>query len=77
MLDPTELSPAQEQVLDLLHHGRVTAPYAAEKTGYSLQYAREALNDLVKHDHVAKIHTGLYELRGDPRESCKTDEEGR
>jgi DeoR/GlpR family transcriptional regulator of sugar metabolism len=68
MLDPDELSPAQERVLDLLHRGRVTAPYAAEETGYSLQYAREALNDLVKHDHVEKVHKGLYELLDDPRD---------
>lgn len=37
-------------------------------TGYSLQYARGALNDLVKHDHVEKVHTGLYELLADPRD---------
>jgi len=74
MLDAAELSPAQEQVLDLLHRGRLTAPYAAEETGYSLQYAREALNDLVKHDHVEKVHTGLYELVSDPREDTSDDE---
>jgi predicted transcriptional regulator len=67
-LDEEELSPAQEAILRMLRKGRVTAPFVAEKTGYSLQYSREQLTDLVKHGHVMKVHDGLYELVEDPAE---------
>lgn len=67
MLDPDDLSPAQEAVLDLLTDGRVTAPYAADATGYSLQYCRDVLGDLVQHGHARKVYDGLYELENDPR----------
>lgn len=68
MLDPEDLGPADEALLDLLEEGRVTAPYAAEETGYSLQYVRDVLRRLVEHDHVRKVYEGLYELVDDPRE---------
>jgi len=68
MLDPDDLSPAHKALLDLLHEGRVTAPYAEDETGYSLQYVRDVLGDLKKHNHVRKVYTGLYELVDDPRE---------
>ena len=67
MLTVDDLSPADRELLDLLAEGRVTAPYAAEETGYSLQYVRDVLHRLVEHDHVRKVHTGLYELLDDPR----------
>lgn len=69
MLDPDSLSPADEAVLDMLHEGRVTAPYASEELDYSLQYVRDVLARLVEHGHAQKVHTGLYELVDDPRES--------
>ena len=53
---------------DLLEEGRVTAPYAADETGYNLQYVRDRLRRLVEHGNVIKVHEGLYELREDPRE---------
>jgi DeoR/GlpR family transcriptional regulator of sugar metabolism len=68
MLEPEDLGPADEKMLDLLKQGRVTAPYAAEETDYSLQYARETLKRLVEHGHALKVHTGLYEFVNDPRE---------
>lgn len=58
--------PAQRSLLDLLRDGRVTAPFAADETGYSLQYCREQLANLVEHGHVVKVHDGLYELDDDP-----------
>lgn len=73
VLDADDLSPAQEALLELLVKGRITAPYAADELGYSLQYCREELTDLVKHDHVHKVYDGLYELVDDPRED---DENG-
>ncbi|WP_158056518.1 MarR family transcriptional regulator [Halorussus halophilus] len=69
MLDEDDLGPADKILLDLLTEGRVTAPFAAEETGYSLQYVRDRLGRFVEHDNARKIHEGLYELVEDPRES--------
>jgi len=66
MLD--ELAPADEAMLNLLQKGRVTAPYAADETGYSLQYSRDVLGRLVDHGHAQKVYQGLYELVDDPRD---------
>lgn len=68
MLDEDDLAPADEQILQMLREGRVTAPFVAEKTGYSLQYVRERLNRMVEHDNARKVYDGLYELVDDPRE---------
>lgn len=68
MLSPDDLGPADVELLELLEEGRVTAPYAAEETGYSLQYVRDRLARFVEHDNVEKVYEGLYELRADPRE---------
>lgn len=68
MLDTDDLGPADEKLLDLLQDGRVTAPYAADETGYSLQYVRDRLGRLVEHGNASKIYEGLYELVDDPRE---------
>lgn len=68
MLDADDLGPADEKLLDMLRGGRVTAPYAAEKTGYSLQYVRDRLGRLVEHGNARKVYEGLYELVEDPRE---------
>lgn len=67
MLDETDLSPADDALLDLLQEGRITAPFAAAETGYSLQYVRERLTRLVEHRNAKKVHEGLYELVADPR----------
>lgn len=68
MLGEDNLAPADEKLLDLLQEGRITAPYAAKETGYSLQYVRERLTRLAEHGNAQKIHDGLYELVEDPRE---------
>lgn len=68
MLDETDLAPADEALLDMLHEGRITAPFAAEETEYSLQYIRDRLTRLVEHGNVKKVYEGLYELIEDPRE---------
>jgi DeoR/GlpR family transcriptional regulator of sugar metabolism len=69
MLDPDDLTPADEAVLELMRSGRVTAPYAAEETEYTIQYVRDTLTNLRKHGHVRRVHKGLYELVDDPREN--------
>jgi len=68
MLDADDLGPADEALLDMLRDGRVTAPFVAEETGYSLQYVRDRLGRLVEHGNVTKVYEGLYELIEDPRE---------
>lgn len=69
MLTEDELVPADESILDLLQKGRITAPYAAEQTGYNTQYVRDRLSRLVEHGHVKKVYQGLYELQADPRDN--------
>lgn len=71
MLDNDDLGPADKALLDLLNQGRITAPYAAEETGYNIQYVRDRLGRFVEHGHVKKIYEGLYELVNDPREQEK------
>jgi DNA-binding IclR family transcriptional regulator len=68
MLREDDLGPADDAILELLREGRITAPYAAEETGYNLQYIRDRLTRLVEHGHVEKVHEGLYELIEDPQE---------
>ena len=69
MLDEEDLGPADEKLLDMLREGRVTAPYASDETGYSLQYVRDRLRRLVEHGNARKVYEGLYELVEDPRDS--------
>ena len=68
MLDEDDLGPADQKLLDMLNDGRVTAPFVAEETGYSLQYVRDRLGRLVEHGNARKVYEGLYELVEDPRE---------
>lgn len=68
MLDEDDIAPADEALLNMLQEGRITAPYAADETGYSLQYIRDRLGRLVEHGNVRKVYDGLYELIEDPRE---------
>lgn len=68
MLEEEDLGPADEALLDMLNEGRVTAPYVADETGYSLQYVRDRLGRLVEHGNACKVYEGLYELVEDPRE---------
>lgn len=67
MLSRDDLAPADEALLDMLQAGRVTAPFVAAETGYSLQYVRDRLGRLVEHGNARKVHEGLYELVEDPR----------
>ena len=73
MLDADDLGPADEKILDMLQDGRVTAPFVAEETGYSLQYVRDRLGRLVEHGNATKVYEGLYELIDDPREDTTND----
>ena len=68
MLSDAQLTPTDEQILDLLDEGRVTAPLVAEEIGASQEYVRSRLKRLVEHGHAQKVYTGLYELTDDPRE---------
>ena len=77
MLQPDDLGPADEALLDLLRAGRVTAPFAADETGYSLQYVRDRLRRLVEHGNARKVYEGLYELVEDPRDEGDAGDQER
>lgn len=68
MLTEEDLAPADEDVVEMLREGRVTAPFVADETGYSTQYIRERLSRLVEHGNARKVYDGLYELAVDPAE---------
>ncbi|MFW6435707.1 MAG: MarR family transcriptional regulator [Halovenus sp.] len=68
MLSPDQLNPTDESILQMLDDGRVTAPFVAEEQDKSLEYVRSRLTRLVEHEHVQRVHDGLYELTDDPRE---------
>lgn len=69
MLDEDDLAPSDEEIFDMLQEGRVTAPFVADETGYSLQYVRDRLARLVEHGNAIKVYQGLYELVEDPRDA--------
>jgi len=73
MLNKDDLAPVDEAILDLMREGRVTAPFAADETGYSLQYVRDRLARFVEHDNACKVYEGLYELTVDPREDSDAE----
>lgn len=75
MLGEDDLNPADEELLDLLQSGRITAPYAAHETEYNTQYIRDRITRLVEHGHVQKVYTGLYEIVDDPRIDDSGDRE--
>ena len=67
-LDPANLNPTDEAILDQLHEGRVTISYLCEQTGYTQGNVGNRLKRLTEHGHVTKISQGLYELDDDPRD---------
>lgn len=67
MLDEDDLAPSDHDILEMLQDGRVTAPFVASETGYSLQYVRDRLARMVEHGNAIKVYEGLYELVDDPR----------
>jgi len=68
VLSDEQLTPADEEILDYLREGRVTAPYVAAETDLAAEYVRSRLRRLAEHGYVTKVHRGLYELVEDPRE---------
>ena len=67
-MDPEELLPSDQQILDTLTDGRCTPAFLVDITGLSKPTIHSRLNVLVAAGHVEKIHTsGLYELVDDPR----------
>lgn len=67
MLSGDQLTETDEQILEMLRDGRVTAPFAADEIDASQEYVRSRLKRLVEHGHARKVYTGLYELTNDPR----------
>jgi len=67
VLTEDQLTETDEQILELLREGRVTAPFAADVIDASQEYVRSRLKRFVEHGHARKVYTGLYELTDDPR----------
>lgn len=68
VLDPDDLNDTDTALLDVLHDGRVTPTYAADKLDVSREYASDRLKRLTEHNCVEKVAPGLYELVEDPRD---------
>lgn len=59
----------EEAVLEILKEGRANPKWIKEKTDLNDQQVNYALNQLIAAGWVEKLTKGLYELRGDPRDS--------
>jgi len=66
VLDESQLTDTDEEILQMLRDGRVTAPFVADETGKSREYIRARLRRLVEHEHATRVYDGLYELTNDP-----------
>jgi len=75
-LDEDDLREVDELILGYLQEGRVTPAYCRDRIleeghreSITSTYCGQRLQRLEEHDHVENLlGTGLYELRGDPRE---------
>lgn len=72
-MDPDDLRPADEAILDELKDGRVTKGALVDWTGYSRNTVYNRLEVLEAASHVECVHEGtrLFELVDDPRKDNK------
>ncbi|WP_218927118.1 winged helix-turn-helix domain-containing protein [Halosimplex pelagicum] len=77
-LDKDDLNETDREILDVLHEGRATPLYVAERVDITRPYASDKLKRLLEHGVVERLASGLYELADDPREDGTDDtaEEG-
>ncbi|MFA9416376.1 helix-turn-helix transcriptional regulator [Natrinema sp. HArc-T2] len=70
-MDPDDLRPADEAILDELKGGRVTKGALVDWTGYSRNTVYNRLEVLEAAGYVECVHDGtrLFELIDDPRKS--------
>lgn len=68
-MDPEDLRPADEKILDELQKGRATKGALVDWTGFSRNTIYNRLEVLEAAGHVTCVHDGtrLFELVGDPR----------
>ncbi|TYL37296.1 hypothetical protein CV102_18190 [Natronococcus pandeyae] len=68
-MDPEDLRPADEKILDELQEGRATKGALVDWTGFSRNTIYNRLEVLEAAGHVTCIHDGtrLFELVSDPR----------
>ena len=71
---PIDVTPATEQVLDVLVEGRATPGMIADETGLSRNTVHNQLRSLRAGDYIQYAHKGtaVYELVEDPRESAES-----
>lgn len=74
-LEPDQLNPTDESILDELQSGRCTPAHIAEKHEYSSGNVRNRMTRLAEHGHVEGIGGGLYVLLDDPRGGGERDDE--
>lgn len=69
-MDPGDLRPADEAILDVLSNGRATKGMLVDETGYSRNTIYNRLEVLQAANHVHTVHepTRLFELASDPRD---------
>jgi hypothetical protein len=72
-LQPDDLNPTDEAILDELQDGRVSAGLVAARHNYTGGNVRNRLTNLVKHGHVRQLEGAVYELIDDPREGDQSD----
>lgn len=67
-MEPEDLRPADEAILDVLRGGRATKGFLVDRTGYSRNTIYNRLEVLEAAGHVRCIHdpTRLFELADDP-----------
>lgn len=70
-MDPEDLRPADEQILDQLQQGRATKGALVDWTEFSRNTVYNRLEVLEAAGHVNCVHEGtrLFELVDDPRDS--------
>ena len=68
-MEPSDLRPADEAILDQLHDGRATKGALVDWTDYSRNTIYNRLEVLTAAGHVRCVHDGtrLFELVSDPR----------
>lgn len=74
-MDPEDLRPADEAILDVLANGRATKGMLVDETGYSRNTIYNRLEVLQAAGHIRVVHepTRLFEVVTDPRDGDSSD----
>lgn len=72
-----DLTPVDEEILDVLQEGARTQSYIVDEIGRSRNHVHNRLQILAGSGYIENIHrkTALYELVEDPRETAEIEDE--